>query len=72
MDKEAVTKTVIAEVIAVIPEYKQAICRAGGYQYSVTRKVEGPSWDTLVEGDLVTLEVLSSLPIVRKVINVNP
>lgn len=72
MDKDSIAKTVIAEVIAVIPEYKQTICISGGYQYAVTCRALGPKWDTLVEGDIVTLEVLTKLPIVRKVINVNP
>ena len=69
---EPPVKTVVAEVIAVIPEYEQTICRANGYQYAVTRKASGPSWHTLIEGDTVTLEVLVALPIVKKVLNVNP
>jgi hypothetical protein len=69
---EPPVKTIVAEVIAVIPEFEQTVCRANGYQYSVTRKASGPGWDTLKEGDVVTLEVLVALPIVKKVINVNP
>lgn len=65
-------KTVVAEVIAVVPEFHQAICSTGGYHYSVTRKSSGHAWSDLKEGDIVTLEVLAQLPIVRKVINVNP
>ena len=69
---EQPVKTVVAEVMAVIPEYRQTICNANGYQYAVTRRALGPSWDSLKEGDIVTLEVYIAQPIVKKVINVNP
>lgn len=66
------TKTIVAEVIAVIPEYHQTITECGGYQYAITRRTPGPAWHTLEEGDMVTMEVFIASPLVKEVINVNP
>lgn len=67
------SKTIIAEVITVIPDFHQTVCRTnGGWQYTVTRKAHGVPWYDLKEGDIVTLEVYTEIPIVKKVINVNP
>jgi len=66
------TKIIIGEVVAVVPQYHQTIVATdGGWQYSITRKAQGPAWDTLSEGDMVELLVYSAIPIVKEVLNVN-
>lgn len=66
------TKRIIAEVIAVIPEFHQTIVECGGYHYAINRKTAGIKWGTLKEGDVVEMEVFTSIPIVKEVLNVNP
>lgn len=68
---EVNTKKIVAEVIAVIPEFHQTIVESGGYQYSIIRKTAGIKWDTLKEGDVVEMEVFTTIPIVKEVLNVN-
>lgn len=66
------TKVIIAEVIAVIPEFYQVIVSTlGSWQYTITRKTAGPAWNTLKEGDIVELVVYTELPIVKEVLSVN-
>lgn len=69
---EVNTKRIIAEVIAVIPEFHQTITECGGYHYAIVRKTPGIKWDTLKEGDMVEMEVFTAIPIVKEVLNVNP
>lgn len=66
------TKRIIAEVIAVIPEFHQTIVDSGGYHYAIIRRTPGIKWDTLKEGDMVEMEVYTAIPIVKEVLNVNP
>lgn len=66
------TKVITAEVVAVIPEFEQTVTRAdGGWQYTITHKAAGPSWDTLKEGDMVEMAVYTQIPIVKEVLSVN-
>ena len=67
-----VTKTIVAEVVLIIDEFKQAICDYNGWQYTITEKAKGISWNTLKVGDIVTLEVFSQVLVVKEVLNVNP
>lgn len=69
---EVNTKKIVAEVIAVIPEFHQTIVDSGGYHYAIIRRTAGIKWDTLKEGDIVEMEVFTALPIVKEVLNVNP
>jgi hypothetical protein len=65
------TRIVIAEVIAVIPEYEQSICRTGdGYQYTLINRTT-PRWDEVNEGDLLELEVTLNYPRIIKAKHVN-
>jgi len=72
MESKRATKVITAEVVAVIPEFRQTVTRSnGGWQYTVTRHAVGISWDKLAEGDIVELVVYTALPMVKEVLNVN-
>lgn len=58
MQQSQDTKTVIAKVIAIIPEYEIAYCETeDGYRYALTHHNEGLQYTDVVEGDMVELEV---------------
>lgn len=65
------TRTVMAEVIAVIPEFEQSICRTSdGWQYTLINRTS-PKWDEVNEGDLLELEVTINYPRIIKAKHVN-
>jgi hypothetical protein len=71
MSDERPTKIILAEVIAVIPEYHQTIVETDtGYQYAIVETTKGIHWRTLKEGDQIELEVYTAIPIVKEVLHV--
>jgi hypothetical protein len=57
-----------ATVVAVIPEYKQALARAvDGRQYAVTERASGVPWRELREGQRIVCLVTKRLALVRRV-----
>lgn len=71
MSDQRPTKIILAEVIAVIPEYHQTCVRTdSGYQYAIVESTKGIHWSTLKEGDMIELEVYTAIPIVKEVLHV--